>query len=96
MLTQIVCTAMGCIVKIEEVKYGFDVCSVTAGVTKSVREQLQSRDLCVETVIKPLKTCLIELAVLQDNLLIWPKLHFLLNLKFEQNITLLFSFTLRN
>jgi hypothetical protein len=40
MLTQNVCTAVGCIVKIEEVKYGFDLCSVTAGVTKKVREQL--------------------------------------------------------
>jgi hypothetical protein len=63
MLTQNVCTAMGCIVKIEEVKYGFDVCSVTVGVTKNVREQLKSRDLCVEAVMKPLKTCLKELAV---------------------------------
>jgi hypothetical protein len=50
----------------------------------------------VEAVIKALKTCLKEQAVLQDNLLIWPKLHFLLNLRFEQNITLLFSFTLFN
>jgi hypothetical protein len=55
MPTQNVCNAMGCIVKIEEVKYGSDVCSVTAGVTKNVREQLKSRDLCVEAVIKPLK-----------------------------------------
>jgi hypothetical protein len=49
MLTQNVCTAMGCIVKIQEVKSGSDVCSVTAGVTKNVREQLKSRGLCVET-----------------------------------------------
>jgi hypothetical protein len=55
MLTQNVCTAMGCIVKIEDVKYGSDVCSVTAGVTKNLREQLKSRDLCVEAVIKALK-----------------------------------------
>jgi hypothetical protein len=60
-----------------------------AGTTKS-------RDLCVEAVIKPLKTSLKELAVLQDSLLKWPKFHFVLNLKFEQNIALLFSFTLRN
>jgi hypothetical protein len=58
MLTQNVCTAMGCIVKIEEVKYGFDVCSVTAGITKNVQEQLKSRYLCVEALIKALKTCL--------------------------------------
>jgi hypothetical protein len=58
MLNQNVCTAMRCMVKIEEVKYGFDVCNVTAGVTKNVREQVKSRDLCVEAVIKALKTCL--------------------------------------
>jgi hypothetical protein len=79
MPTRNVCTAMGYIVKIEDVKYEFDVCSVTAGVTKNVQEQLQSRDLCVEAVIKALKNMPKELAVLQDNLLIWPKLHFLLN-----------------
>jgi hypothetical protein len=61
----------------------------SAGATKS-------RDLRVEAVIKPLKICLKELAVLQDNLLKWSKLHFVLNLKFEQNITLIFSFDLRN
>jgi hypothetical protein len=55
MLTQNVCTAMGCILKIKEVKYGFDVCSVTIGLTKNVLEQLKSRHLCAETVIKPLK-----------------------------------------
>jgi hypothetical protein len=37
---------MGFIVKIKEVKYGPDVCSVTAGVTKSVREHL-SQEICV-------------------------------------------------
>jgi hypothetical protein len=58
MPTQNVCTAMGYIVKMEEVKYGFYVCSVTAGVTKNVWEQLKSRDLCVEAVIKALETCL--------------------------------------
>jgi hypothetical protein len=53
-----------------------------AGATKS-------RDLCVEAVIKPLKTCLNELAVLQDNLLKWSKFNYALYLKFEQNIALL-------
>jgi hypothetical protein len=56
----------------------------------------KSRDLCVEAVIKPLKNMRKKPAVLQDNLLKWPKLHFVLNLKFEQNVTLLFSFVLRN
>jgi hypothetical protein len=54
------------------------------------------RDLCVETVIKPLKNMPKRTDPLQDNLLKWPKLHFILNLKFKENITLLFSFTLRN
>jgi hypothetical protein len=55
MLTQNVCTAMGCIVKIEEVKYGFYVCSVNSWCHEECVGATKSRDLCVETVIKALK-----------------------------------------
>jgi hypothetical protein len=58
---------MGFTVKTEEVKYGSDVCSVTAGAMKNVQEILKSRHLCEESV------------TLQDNLVKWPKLHFVLN-----------------
>jgi hypothetical protein len=78
---------MGFTVKIREVKYGFDVCSVTTSATKNVREHQESRDLCVKSVIKPRKKCLKELVVLQDNIVKWPKLHFILILKLEPNIT---------
>jgi hypothetical protein len=37
------------------VKSGSDVWGVTAGVTKDVQEQLDSKYLCVEAMIKPLK-----------------------------------------
>jgi hypothetical protein len=49
---------MGFIVELREVKYGSDICSLTAGGTKNVREQLKSRDFYVETVIKASKTYL--------------------------------------
>jgi hypothetical protein len=57
-----------------------------AGATKS-------KDLCVEALIKPLKN--MRKRTGHINLLKWPKLNFVLDLKFEQNIVLLLSFTVR-
>jgi hypothetical protein len=81
-LNKNVCTSPGSILKLREVKYGSDLCSVTADVVENLRE----------TVIITSKHILEELDVLHDNLLKLPKLYFVLNLKSEKNISLLFSF----
>jgi hypothetical protein len=47
-LTQNVCTSSGFILKLGEVKHGYDLRIVTAGVMNNVREQLKSRDFFME------------------------------------------------
>jgi hypothetical protein len=49
-------SAMGPVVKIKGVKYGSDVCNITASSTKNVRVKLASIFLCVKTAMKPHKS----------------------------------------
>jgi hypothetical protein len=80
---------------IKEVKYRSDMCSVTAGVTKNGQEQLKTRDLCVKTVMKPHKNIPERTDRITGQSCKMAKIIILLNLKNEQNITVLFSFPLK-
>lgn len=87
-----VCTSPGFILKLREVKYGSNLRSVTADVMENLRKNLKSRDFSMETVIRTSIHLLKELDVLHDILLKLSKLCFVLNLKSDKNISLLFSF----